>query len=220
MKSKNYKLLLVVAGILFLPSIFYLLLITGKNHFRHLEIYGPKDLDQKGDTIYHTVPSFSFLNQEGKIVTDKDLKGKIYVANFFYATCPSICPKMNDNVKGIAETNKDDSMVKFLSFTVNPEHDSVAVLAEYAKKRNADPKQWSYLTGNKDSIYTLAREGFLVPAATGKAANDFFHSQDLILVDKERRIRGIYDGLDDNDVKKVSEEIKVLELEYKEKTDK
>jgi len=214
MKIQNLKRILIILGILFLPCVFYLVLIQGKNHFKHLEVFGPKEALANGDTIYHTIPAFSLLNQEGKTVSDKELEGKIYVANFFFATCPTICPKMNFNVKGLTEKYIRDEQVKFLSFTVDPEKDSVEALAAYAKEMGADNKNWWFLTGNKDSIYTLARDGFLVPAAGGKTAADFFHSQDLLLVNKEKRIRGIYDGLDESDVKKLNDEIEVLEHEY------
>ena len=217
MKIQNLKRILIILGILFLPCIFYLVLIQGKNHFRHLEIYGPKEVVSAGDTIYHTIPPFSFVNQSGQTITDKDLDGKIFVANFFYATCPTICPKMNYNLKGVTEKYKDDPQVVFLSFTVDPDKDSVEALAAYAKELGSENKRWWFLTGNKDSIYALARDGFLVPAAGGKTAADFFHSQDLMLIDRERRIRGIYDGLDESDVKKLLDEIDVLLYEYREK---
>jgi len=220
MKTQNLKRILIVLGILFLPCVFYLVLIQGENHFKQLEIYGPKEALANGDTIYHTIPSFSFVNQEGKVISDKDLEGKIFVANFFFATCPTICPKMNYNVKGLTEKYGKNDQVKFLSFTVDPEKDSVQALAAYAKELGADNNSWWFLTGNKDSIYSLSRDGFMLPAAGGKTAADFFHSQDLLLIDKEKRIRGIYDGLDESDVKKLNDEIEVLEHEYKEKEGK
>ncbi len=217
MKIQNTKRVLIVLSILLFPCIFYLVLIQGENHFRQLEIYGPKEAVANGDTIYHTIPAFSLVNQEGKVITEKDLDGKIFVASFFFATCPKICPKMNYNIKGVTEKFRLDPRVKFLSFTVDPEKDSVDALAAYAGERGADNSQWWFLTGNKDSIYSIARDGFLVPAAGGKTAADFFHSQDLMLIDKEKRIRGIYDGLDEADVKKLCDEIEVLQQEYKEK---
>jgi protein SCO1 len=217
MFSKNQWRILVLASIIILPCLFWLFLIMGKNHFRKLEVFGPKDVNEKGDTLYHSIPSFTFINQDGKTISDQAVEGKIYVASFFFATCPTICPEMNENLKGVTENFKDNKEIKFLSFTVNPEQDSVPALKEYASKRNADSNQWWFLTGNKDSIYTLAREGYLVPAAEGKTAEDFFHSQDFILVDRENHIRGYYDGLDAADVKKLNEEIKVLLFEYKER---
>jgi protein SCO1/2 len=217
MFSKNQARIFILASIIILPCLFWLLLTTGKNHYKHLEVFGPKDVDEKGDTIYHAVPSFSFINQDGKTISDKDVDGKIYVASFFFATCPTICPKMNENLRGVTENFKKLPDIKFLSFTVNPENDSVPVLKEYAAKRNADSTQWWFLTGNKDSIYALASKGYLVPAASGKTAADFFHSQNFILVDKEKHIRGFYDGMKDADVRKLNDEIKVLLVEYKEK---
>jgi protein SCO1/2 len=220
MTKKSLKRILIVVSILFFPSLFYLLLTTGENHFKHLEIYGPKDVAANGDTIYHTIPPFSFINQEGKIITDNDLNGKIYVASFFFATCPTVCPEMNGNLQRVVFKFKDNEGVKFLSHTVNPEHDTVAVLAEYAKRRDANPNQWWFLTGNKDSIYDIARDGYLVNAAQGKTENDFFHSQDFILIDKDKHIRGIYDGLNKFEVDSMMDQIKLLEYEFKEKEKK
>ena len=217
MKLQNLKRILIILGILFLPAVFYLVLIQGKNHFKPLAIYGPKEAISPGDTIYHTIPPFSFVNQEGKVITEKDVEGKIFVANFFFATCPTICPKMNYNLKGVTDKYKDNQEIKFLSFTVDPERDSVEALAAYASERAANPNQWWFLTGNKDSIYALAANGFLVSAAEGKTAGDFFHSQYLMLIDREKRIRGMYDGLDEADVKKLRDEMDLLIHEYKEK---
>jgi protein SCO1/2 len=217
MNKKSAKRILAVVGILFFPSLFWLLLTTGKNNFRHLPFIGPFDVTEKGDTVYHSIPAFSFINQEGKTITGNDLSGKIYVANFFFATCPKICPKMTDQLKRVQDAYKGVDEIKILSHTVDPEHDSVSVLKAYAASHGADNKQWWFLTGNKDSIYSIAREGYLVPAAQGKSANDFFHTQDLILLDKEKHIRGIYDGLEPAEVDTLIDEIKVLLHEYKEK---
>jgi len=217
MNLRNLKRILIILGVLFLPAVFYLVLIQGENHFRTLEVYGPKEAISSGDTLFHQIPSFSFQDQSGNTISSRDLEGKIYVANFFFATCPSICPKMNYNLKGVTEKYKDDQRVRFLSFTVDPEKDSVAALFAYAKEMGADNNRWWFLTGNKDSIYTLAREGYLVSAAEGKTAGDFFHSQNLLLIDPDGRIRGIYDGLDEAEVKRLLDEIDVLEFEYKPK---
>lgn len=207
----------MVLGVLFFPSLFWLLLQTGKNQFRHLPVIGPKDVEANGDTLYHTIPPFRFINQDGKSISDKDLDGKIYVASFFFVRCPEICPKMNDQLNRVQRTFKDKNEVMLLSHTVNPENDSVSVLKEYATKRGADGDRWWFLTGNKDSIYSIARDGYLVVAAQGKTADDFFHSQDLILIDKEKHIRGIYDGLEQAEVDTLIDEIKVLLHEYTEK---
>ena len=215
MKKKSLGRILIVLGVLFLPALFWLIIQTGKNQFRHLPIIGPFDVTENGDTIYHVIPPFRFINQEGTEISDQDLDGKIYVANFFFARCPEICPKMNDQLKRVQKAFREEDAVRILSHTVNPENDSIEVLNAYAAEKQADKNRWWFLTGNKDSIYTLARIGYLVIAAQGKTDIDFFHSQDLILVDKEKRIRGIYDGLEQAEVDTLIDEIKVLLLEYK-----
>ena len=218
LKKKNrVGIGLVVFLILFVPSIAYLILHSGKNNFRELAILGPRDVNASGDTLYHTVTPFRFTDEGGRGFSDRDLAGKILVASFFFATCPDICPKMNEQVKRVAEKFKDHSDVAFLSFTVNPEQDTVEALADYKRKLKTGNNQWHFLTGQKDSIYSLAAQGYLVYAAQGKEAGQFFHSQDLILVDKEMRIRGVYDGLDTKDVDTLIDEINVLLYQYKDK---
>ena len=180
-------------------------------------MFGSAEISAAGDTIYHTVPSFSFVNQQGKTITDKDFTDKIYVANFFYATCPRECPKMTDQLKRVQDAFMKDDQVRIISHTINPEHDGVQVLADYAKKYDADSNKWWFVTGNKDSINSIAQKGYYVEAAQGKNPDDFFHSQQLILVDKDKHIRGFYDGLDAPSVDTLIIEMKVLELEYNEK---
>jgi protein SCO1 len=217
MKNSQGRNVVILLAVVILPCLAWLLLTRGHNHFRHLPILGPAEISTAGDTIYHTVPPFSFVNQEGKTITDNDLKGKIYVANFFYATCPRECPKMSDQLKRVQDAFIKDDQVRIISHTINPEHDTVQVLADYAKKYGADPARWWFVTGNKEAINTIAQNGYIVSAAQGKNPEDFFHSQDLILVDKEKHIRGFYDGLDAPYVDTLIAEIKVLELEYREK---
>ncbi len=214
MKNPRWKLLAPIAVILF-PVIFWLVLTRGHNQFKTLPYLGPYELSEKGDTVFHSIPHFSFVNQSGQTITDNDLKDKIYIANFFFATCQTVCPKMNEQVHRVQEAFKDNPDIRFLSFTVDPESDSVEALAAYAKMMNADNSKWWFLTGQKDSIYNLAREGYLVPAAIGRAENDFFHSQSLILIDKEKHMRGIYDGLEPAEVDTLIDEVKVLMHEYK-----
>jgi protein SCO1/2 len=212
--NHRWKIVAPLAVILF-PVVFWFLLTRGHNNFKRLPYVGPYELSASGDTVYHKIPSFTFRNQEGKIISDKDLEGKVFIANFFFATCKTVCPKMNEQVHRIQEALKDNKDVRILSFTVDPQDDSVEALADYAKLMKADNSKWWFLTGEKDSIYSLAREGFLVPASLGSEARDFFHSQDLILVDKEKRMRGIYDGLESAEVDTLIDEIKVLLQEYR-----
>jgi len=213
MKSSRWKILLLFSIILF-PVLFWLLLTRGHNQFRKLPYYGPVEISATGDTIRHSLSDFHLVNQYGIPVSADSLRGRIHVANFFFATCKSICPQMNTQMARAAEKLKDDSDVVFVSFTVDPESDSVQALKAYGEKLHSELFHWWFLTGNKDTIYTAAREGYLVPAAKGKTAGDFFHSQDLILVDKDLHIRGIYDGLEPAEVDTMMDEIKVLRLEY------
>jgi protein SCO1/2 len=214
MSKSRWKILAPIAVILF-PVVFWLLLTRGHNTFKRLDIIGPYELSDKGDTVYHAIPSFSFINQNNKKISDKDLEGKIYVANFFFASCQTVCPKMNKEVRRVQDAFKDNPDVRFISFTVDPERDTVEALAAYAKEMGADDNKWWFLTGNRDSIYDLARDGYLVPAAIGNTQNDFFHSQNLILVDKNRHMRGLYDGSEPAEVDTLIDEIKVLEAEYR-----
>ena len=212
---------LVLFTILVIPSLSYLFLITGKNNFKHLEIFGPRDLDSKGDTIYHTIPDFSFTNQEGKTITKKDLEGKIYVANFFFATCPTICPKMSMQLQRVQTEFAAQRELKIISHTVNPEKDTVEALAAYGKKFMVNPSKWYLVTGNKKEIYDVAIKGYFLPTEDeGGGPDNFTHSEKLVLVDKEKRIRGYYDGTNQASVDTLMDEIKVLLLEYKEQQNK
>lgn len=215
--SGNWKKLLIPVIILAFPVVFWLVISSGENYLKRLPVYGPKELSASGDTLFHTIGDFQLLNQEGRVITQKDLDGRIYVANFFFATCTSVCPKMNENVRRIQEKFKGLDEVKIVSYTVDPETDTVQALKAYAEKMGADNNQWWFLTGPKDSIYALARESYLVPGAQRIAEGDFFHSQDLLLIDKEKRIRGIYDGTERYEVDTLIDEIKVLMHEYVEK---
>ncbi len=211
--NPRWKIFIPLLVILF-PVVFWLILVKGHNNFKKLPIVAPYEINAAGDTVYHTIPHFDFVNQEGKHISDADVDGKIYIASFFFATCKTVCPKMNEQVQRVQEVFKDVKDFRILSFTVDPENDTVQALAAYAKKMNADNSFWWFLTGPKDSIYNLARNGFFVPAAVGNTESDFFHSQDLILIDKEKRMRGIYDGTDRVDVDTLIDEIKVLMKEY------
>ena len=218
MNPKIKKFIYLIA-ILLLPSIFYLFLYTGKHNFHRLEFVGPKEavLNDEGkyDTIYHQIPYFEFVNQDGNKITRDDLLGHVYITDFFFATCPTICPKMTTNMSYIQEKFKDNKNLRFLSITVNPEHDSVSVLAEYAKKVHADTKSWDFVTGNKDSIYDIAFNGFFVSAQRDSIApGGFLHSGMLILIDKNAHIRGYFDGTTHKEIKEKL--IDAIDILYKE----
>lgn len=144
---------------------------------------------------YHAIADFSFTNQNGKIITQKDYEGKIYVADFFFTTCGSICPKMTTNLVEIQKAFINNPKVMLLSHTVFPETDSVAVLKEYAIKNGVIDRKWNLVTGNKKQIYTMARKSYLaVKLGKPEELYDMVHTENFILVDKNKRIRGFYDG--------------------------
>lgn len=164
----------------------------------------------------HRIPDFSFVNQEGDTITQKDYEGKIYVADFFFATCPDICIIMTSELLRVQEKFKDNPDIKILAHTVNPEDDTPEVLKEYSKSYGADLSMWDFVTGDKDAIYEQARCGYFVVAKPEeKSEDDFIHSDKLILVDKDKRIRGFYSGTDREDVDRLITEISLLLLEYK-----
>jgi protein SCO1 len=209
--------ILILLFLLTFPSVLYVILTTGKTNFIHLRYIGEKDLAANGkDTIYHSVAPFHFINQDGKTITEKDYKGKIYVVDYFFTTCKTICPKMTSELQRVqdkfAYTN---GMVQILSHTVNPENDSVPVLKAYAEMVHADPRYWNFVTGDKKQLYDMARNSYLVNAMEGDGGpDDFIHSEFLILVDKEKHIRGMYDGTNIKQVNELLDDIKVLIAEY------
>lgn len=178
---------------------------------RNLPIYGERDTDEKGDTIYHEVGNFSLTNQEGEVYSHNDLEGKIYVADFFFTSCPGICPQMMTNMKKVAKAFKNEDCFKIVSFTVDPKRDTVEKLKKYADKNGIDSKQWNLLTGDKESIYELGVYGYLLSAQEdAMAPGGFLHAEHFILVDKEKHIRGIYDGRIAKEMDRLIEDVKIL----------
>ena len=180
-----------------------------------LPIIGEKKLAPNGkDTIYHQVPKFSFTNQFGENINENTISGKIYVADFFFATCTSICPVMGKQMGLVQNAFVNDQDVLILSHTVNPMHDTVEVLHEYGKRFGAIKNKWHLLTGEKKIIYALAKDGYLVNALQDDgSAEGFLHSELFMLVDWQRRIRGMYDGTDSLQVIKLIQDIKQLKQE-------
>lgn len=167
-----------------------------------------------GSEQNHHVGDFSFTNQEGKTITNADVKGKIYVAGYFFATCKTMCPKMNENLNTVYKAFKGNKNVLILLHTVDPKKDTPAALKEYALRFDADPDQWIFLTGDKQQLYNMARYSYLISAeddTTGiKIADDFIHDKHYSLVDGYGRIRGFYDGLLPSDMERLIEDIKTL----------
>jgi protein SCO1/2 len=155
----------------------------------------------------HIIGGFSFVNQDGKTITANDVKGKIYVAEYFFTTCTGICPKMNKNMEKVYTKYKDQPDFRILSHTVDPEHDSIPVLKAYAEKHGADARNWWFLTGPKKELYKLARQGYMVDDGTYTGDEDFVHTQWFALVDGEGRVRGLYEGTKVSDVDKLINDI-------------
>jgi len=164
---------------------------------------------------FHQIRPFKLINQENRIFTEKDIEGKICVADFFFTTCPGICPKMTKSMSDIQKEFINDDAILLLSHSVTPEKDSVSVLKKYAIDKKIDFNRWKLLTGDKDEIYDLGRKFYFVEEDEGiKKGNEvFLHTENFILIDKERHIRGIYNGLDPSSINNLINDIKILKLE-------
>ena len=198
-------------------SLFYSALKPSKT----LPIYNPTDVNpelvdstMQYKSKYHTIADFSFVNQNGDTITQKDYDGKIYVADFFFTTCGSICPKMTANLADVQKAVLNNPKVKLLSHTVFPEVDSVSVLKAYAVKYGVVDSKWNLVTGDKKEIYTMARKSYLaVKLGRPDQLYDMVHTENFVLVDQKRRVRGFYDGTKKEDIQKLIEDINFLSAE-------
>lgn len=171
------------------------------------------------DTVLHTIPPFSFIDQDGNTVTEKDVAGKIYVADFFFTTCPSICPIMTGNLKTVQETFKNEEDFMILSHTIDPSFDTPQILAKYATEKNADTKNWKFLTGDLDSIYHICENFYMAYAKADQSEpGGYVHSGFLILIDQNRHIRGAYDGTNEGKTEDLIRDIRILLAEQKNNT--
>lgn len=170
------------------------------------------------DTVFRTIPAFKLLNQDSVAVTEKDFNGAIYVADFFFTSCPTICPVMHRNLLKVYKKYEGNPEVKLASHTIDVKYDVPSRMKAYASKLGVKGTQWEYLWGTKEEIYALAERNYIVAAKEDKnVPGGFMHQGYLILVDKEKRIRGAYDGTVDKDVKKLMEDMDILLNEYKTK---
>lgn len=230
MNSKN-KLGFVAAIIVVVafPIIFFIVFYYLNDHRPVLDtktclpIYGPKepfeskDINGKVfiDTAYFKVPDFSFINQNGLTITQDTMDGKVTVVDFFFTTCKTICIDMTSNLHKVQEKFVNDRDVRILSHTVDPETDSVKQLFNYAIEKDVNSKMWHLLTGDKKAIYHQARYGYFITADKGDGGPaDFIHDNHLVLIDKERRIRGYYDGTDKVAVEQLLKDIQMLLVSY------
>ncbi len=183
-----------------------------------LPIYNPNIIDESlvDPSIqyvrkFHTIPDFALLNQNGDTITQKDYEGKIYVADFFYTTCPSFCPKLTNSLERVQKATLNDDEIMLASFSVTPNIDTVEQLKRYAEKNGVITGKWNLLTGSKKEIYNLARKGYCVVKSNGDGGKyDMIHTENLVLIDKEKRIRGFYDGTNPEEVDKLLSDIQIL----------
>ena len=166
------------------------------------------------DTVYQTIPPFKFVNQFGDSISNKNVAGKIYVADFFFTSCPSICPIMQRNMLDVYKTFKTDNDIKILSFTIDPKYDSVKVLKQYADRLGINGNMWWLLQGKKDETYHLAEQNYLVAVKKDSTvAGGYVHQGYFVLIDKQSRIRGAYDGTQPDQVTQLIADIKTLKEE-------
>jgi protein SCO1 len=213
--NKKNQLLLLSLMLIFPLFIFLLLKYTGKNVYS-LEVMNPGSPECPPNMVdgVHRVPDFALTNAEGKAFGTADLHGKIYVADFFFTRCGSICPVMTSELTRVQEEFKDHPDIMLVSYTVDPEYDSAAVLGQYAQAYKAQAGKWHFVTGAKKAIYDLALCGYYILARDRNdtdTTNDLFiHSDKVVLVDRQQRIRGYYSGTDRKDIDRLIIEIKVL----------
>jgi protein SCO1/2 len=213
---RKYKLFL--STVIVLSAIILTLFYSALKPKKMLPIYNPSMVNPElvDSTVqyiskYHTISDFSFTNQNGKIITQKDYDGKIYVADFFFTTCGSICPKMTMNLAVIQKEMINNPKVMLLSHTVFPETDSVSVLKNYAVKNGVIDNKWNLVTGDKKQIYTMARKSYLaVKLGKPNELYDMVHTENFVLVDSKRRVRGFYDGTKEEDIQRLIDDINFL----------
>ena len=208
---------------LFLSAIILSLFYYALKPVKRLPVFAPgKNVNQElvDSTIVHIkkkhfIADFSLTNQNGKTITPENYKNKIYVADFFFTTCGTICPVMTSNMKKVQDAILLDDDIKLLSHTVMPEIDTVAQLKRYAIEKGVLNDKWNLVTGSKKEIYNLARKSYLVAKydPTKEDGYGLVHTENFVLVDKQKRIRGMYDGTDDDDINRLLEDIEILKEE-------
>jgi len=218
---KGYKKFAI--GFSILCAVLIGIIYSVLNVEKPLPIYQPSQVDTTlvDSTIqyvrkYHKIANFSLTNQNGKTITQDDYKDKIYVADFFFTTCQTICPIMTDHMREIQKEIIDDNDVMLLSHTVTPKIDSVAQLKKYALRKGVNDEKWNLVTGDKKHIYELARKSYLAVKSEGNGDKyDMIHTENFMLIDKKRQIRGFYDGTDPEAISELINDIETLKREYK-----
>ena len=216
----RFKFFFAVLGVL--SVIIVILFYNALKPEERLPIYQPNmvtatlvDSSMQYVRKYHSIADFKLVNQNGDTITQNTYADKIYVADFFFTTCPSICPVMTANLAEVQDEFKDDNEVLLLSHSVTPEIDSVAQLKKYALEKGVIDQKWNLVTGDKKQIYELARKSYMAVMDDGDGgAYDMIHTENFMLIDKERRIRGYYDGTNKEEVEKLIRDIEILKSTY------
>ena len=218
----NIKQILVIGLALFFVSCIENSTIKKTSRVAELPFYKeatfmPHWLDANSEEadIIHRIPKFNLVNQLGEEVTEETFKDKIYIADFFFTTCPGICPKMTANMKVLQEAFLEDNDVLLLSHSVTPETDSIPILKRYAENKGVIDSKWHLVTGDRKQIYDLGRQAYFAEEDLGvyKTQEDFLHTENFVLIDNNRHIRGIYNGLNKTSVQQLIADVKTLQLE-------
>lgn len=212
----KYKSRIVILLLFLVPVFWILIWKTGEHVLEPAEIFGQEEMD--GTFTPYIIPDFEFINQDSELISLSNFEDQIMVVNFFYATCPKVCPKMQNNVHLVVNKFKENPGVAFLSHTVNPEKDSIPVLKKYAEKYGYPTSKWQFVTGDKQSIYRMAEEHYRVVSTRSDGQADFIHSTMTVLIDKDRRIRGYFESIDNTAFyDELSNAIKAVLKEYRDK---
>lgn len=215
-KSRSTFIFLLFFTIVFVPILYFL--VKPKSQ---LPVYNPIDVNPRlvDDSVKHVgrdhkIGNFQLVNQNGDTITQEDFENKIYIADFFFTRCQTICPIMAINMSELQEYYKNDETLKFLSHSVTPDIDSISVLREYADKHQAIDGKWEITTGEKKHIYDLARKSYFAVLDEGDGGEqDFIHTEQFVLVDKNKQIRGFYDGTDATEINRIIKDVELLKSE-------
>ena len=182
---------------------------------QRLPYFDSYDFSPKWSSVDHEIPKFQLINQNGDTITNDDYNGKIYIADFFFTTCPGICPKLTKHMKILEDLYSNNDQIKFLSHTVMPWYDSVSVLNEYGKKYDIKSEKWNLVTGDKEEIYRVARDGYFADNSfkIQESINEFIHTENFYLIDKNGKIRGVYNGTIEIEIERLKRHITTLEKE-------
>ena len=208
---KNKAIFLFFLTIVIVPLLAFTVMNWYEDNVEALPYYHKGTATESADVNHFTIPAFTFVNQDSIPLNNNFIRGKVWVVNYFFTSCPTICPKMMASMRLVQQAFPDDAQVRMLSLTVDPYHDTPAKLKRYADNKNINLNQWQLGTGQKAGLYRFARNGLFITADDGDGgANDFIHSDKIVLIDREDHIRGYYDGRDNDEITKLIKDISRL----------